>query len=170
MDLARTSDRLLARALALPGAWEDHPWGERVAKVGQKVFLFFGHAHRQGAQLTLAVKLPRSAVAALDRPECEPTGYGLGQSGWVTARYERGDLVPVELLEAWIEESWRAVAPRKLVKAFDAQAATAALNPSAARPSAAPARAARGRGGSRAPSRRAPARRSRGPTRRGPAP
>ncbi|MBL8862473.1 MAG: MmcQ/YjbR family DNA-binding protein [Planctomycetes bacterium] len=117
MDLARAADHLLARALALPGAWEDHPWGERVAKVGKKVFVFFGRGHRQGAQLTLAVKLPRSGVAALDRPECAPTGYGLGKSGWVTAQYERGDRVPLELIEAWIEESWRSVAPKRFVVA-----------------------------------------------------
>ena len=26
----------------LPGAWENHPWGESVAKEGKKVFVFFG--------------------------------------------------------------------------------------------------------------------------------
>ena len=37
-----TKADLLAFALALPEAWEDHPWGESVAKVGKKVFVFFG--------------------------------------------------------------------------------------------------------------------------------
>lgn len=119
MNLARAADRLLAHALSLPGAWEDHPWGERVAKAGKKVFLFFGHDHRAGEELTLAVKLPSSSIAALDRPECEPTGYGLGKSGWVTAKYRRGDTPPLELLESWIVESYRATAPKTLVKQLD---------------------------------------------------
>lgn len=29
-------------ALTLPEAYEDHPWGESVAKVHKKVFAFFG--------------------------------------------------------------------------------------------------------------------------------
>ncbi len=121
MNLARAADLLLAHALSYPGAWEDHPWGERVAKVGKKVFLFFGHDHRGGETLTLAVKLPRSGVGALDRPECSPTGYGLGKSGWVSAKYERGDLPPVELVKGWIDESYRAIAPKKLVKTLDVE-------------------------------------------------
>ena len=26
----------------MPGAWEDHPWGDTVVKVGKKVFVFMG--------------------------------------------------------------------------------------------------------------------------------
>lgn len=119
MHLARAAETLLAHALSLPGAWEDHPWGERVAKVGPKVFLFFGKDSARGESLVLAVKLPHSSISALDRPECEPTAYGMGRHGWVTAKYERGDEPPVELLKAWIDESWRAVAPKKLVASRD---------------------------------------------------
>ena len=35
---------LRACALSFPGAHEEFPWGERVAKVGKKVFVFLGHA------------------------------------------------------------------------------------------------------------------------------
>jgi predicted DNA-binding protein (MmcQ/YjbR family) len=115
MSLARDAEALLAHALSMPGAWEDHPWGERVAKVGPKVFLFFGKDSARGEKLSFAVKLPESGVAALDRPECEPTGYGMGKHGWVTATYERGDAPPIELIRAWIEESYRAIAPKKLL-------------------------------------------------------
>lgn len=119
MSLARAAEVLLAHALALPGAWEDHPWGERVAKVGPKVFLFFGKDSARGESLSFAVKLPNSSISALDRPECEPTGYGMGKHGWVTAKYERGDAPPLDLLKAWIEESYRAIAPKKLVQSLD---------------------------------------------------
>jgi len=126
MNLARAADELMAHALALPEAWEDHPWGERVAKVGKKVFLFCGKQHGQVETLSFSVKLPRSGVAALDRAECEPTGYGLGKSGWVTAQYQRGDAPPLELVKAWIDESFRAVAPKTLVKRLDGPAAAPA--------------------------------------------
>jgi predicted DNA-binding protein (MmcQ/YjbR family) len=35
--------RLRGFALSLPGAWDDFPWGGRVAKAGKRVFVFFGH-------------------------------------------------------------------------------------------------------------------------------
>ena len=50
--------QLLKFALAYPGAWEDHPWGETVAKVKTKVFVFFGKP--EGGGLGLSVKLPQS--------------------------------------------------------------------------------------------------------------
>lgn len=129
MNLARAADELMAYALALPEAWEDHPWGERVAKVGKKVFLFCGKPHGQDETLGFSVKLPRSGIAALDRAECEPTGYGLGKSGWVSAQYQRGDTLPLELIKAWIDESYRAIAPKTLVKQLDGAAAAPAKNP-----------------------------------------
>ena len=120
---------LRAFALALPGAHEDFPWGERVAKVGPRVFVFLGKSAKNGG-LSLAMKLPDSSPDALDLPFAEPTGYGLGRSGWVTARFDAGDEIPVEVLTAWIEESYRAIAPKKLVEELDA---TGARRPRAAR-------------------------------------
>lgn len=114
MSLARDAEALLAHALSLPGAWEDHPWGERVAKVGTKVFLFFGKDSLRGETLSFSVKLPDSGIAALDRPECSPTGYGMGKHGWVSASYQRGDAPPVDLIKTWIDESYRAIAPKNL--------------------------------------------------------
>jgi hypothetical protein len=42
--------------------------------------------------------------------------YGLGKSGWVSAKFADGDKPPVDMLKAWIDESYRAQAPKKLVK------------------------------------------------------
>lgn len=80
-------------------------------KVRGKVFLFLG---RPEGGLTLSVKLPGSASFALGLPFAEPTAYGLGKSGWVTARFGPREKPPVELLKQWIDESYRAVAPKKL--------------------------------------------------------
>jgi predicted DNA-binding protein (MmcQ/YjbR family) len=104
---------LRAFALAYPEAREDFPWGERVIKVKNKVFVFLGGRDNG---LSISTKLPNSAGAAATLPFAEPTGYGLGKSGWITARFEGNQKPPVKLLERWIDESYRAVAPKKLVE------------------------------------------------------
>ncbi len=88
------------------------PWGERVAKVNKKVFVFLGRD--MDTHFGLAVKLPTSKKAALALPFTEPTGYGLGKSGWVSARLEPGAPVSFEQLRDWVIESYRAVAPKAL--------------------------------------------------------
>jgi predicted DNA-binding protein (MmcQ/YjbR family) len=118
-DLRALARRLRAFALSMPGATEDFPWGERVAKVKGKVFVFLGTDPVPGGGMGFSVKLPVSAEEALDLPFTEPTGYGLGKSGWVTARFEPKDAPPVEILEGWILESYRAVAPKKLLADLD---------------------------------------------------
>jgi predicted DNA-binding protein (MmcQ/YjbR family) len=106
--------RLKAFALGLPGAWEDHPWGESVVKVGKKVFVFLGLDvdHPEGPGMS--VKLVRSHPLALAQPGVQPTGYGLGRAGWVSLKLRQSDL-PYEVLCEWLEESYRTVAPKKLV-------------------------------------------------------
>ncbi len=88
-----------------------------MAKVGKKVFVFLG---RDGeSTFGISVKLPESGEIALQLPFVEPTGYGLGKAGWVSAKFEKGDRPPIDMLCEWIEESYRAVAPKKLVKQLD---------------------------------------------------
>jgi predicted DNA-binding protein (MmcQ/YjbR family) len=111
-EIAALRGELLDFALSLPEAWEDHPWGENVAKVRKKVFAFFGVAdgsHPAG----LTVKLPESGDHALSLPEGSPTGYGLGKAGWVTITLST-DLPPRDVLTDWIMESYRCVAPKTL--------------------------------------------------------
>ena len=52
------------------------------------------------------------------RPGAEPTGYGLGRAGWVTVPF-RETTPPVDVLTDWVEESYRIVAPRRLVAELD---------------------------------------------------
>jgi predicted DNA-binding protein (MmcQ/YjbR family) len=112
--LRAVARRLRAFALSLPDAAEDFPWGERVAKVRGKVFVFLGADPVPGGVLGLSVKLPESADAALAMPFAKPTAYGLGKSGWVTATFEAARAIPVAVLEGWILESYRAVAGPRL--------------------------------------------------------
>ena len=112
MDRAR--EKLLRFALSLPEAYEDHPWDETVAKVRRKVFVFFG-----GTPNLMTVKLVESLAHALSIEGAEPTGYGLGRSGWVNVPVDAPGLGH-ELLCDWIEESYRIVAPKRLVTELDA--------------------------------------------------
>lgn len=106
-------------ALSLPEAWPDTPWGDRVVKVGKKIFVFLSAPGSERSVVT--VKLPDSGADALSVPGAAPTGYGLGKHGWVTipiaglAEEER------EVLLDFVEESYRAVATKALVRRLDAQ-------------------------------------------------
>ena len=107
--------QLRDHAMTYPEATEDHPWGHRAIKVKGKSFVFLG-GDKNAKELSVSVKLPQSRDMAADLPFAEPTGYGLGKSGWVTARFDKVSEVPLELLRSWIDESYRAIAPKKLVK------------------------------------------------------
>jgi predicted DNA-binding protein (MmcQ/YjbR family) len=108
---------LLDYALSLPEAYEDHPWGESVAKVNKKVFAFFGVG---SPAKSLSIKLGDNADIALALPCATPTGYGLGKSGWVSIDLLHKSCPPIEILREWIQESFCNVAPKKLVKALAA--------------------------------------------------
>jgi predicted DNA-binding protein (MmcQ/YjbR family) len=120
LDPKSLAGRLRARALAFPETTEDFPWGERAIKVRGKAFLFL-RAEAKGNSVSFSVKLPRSAAEALELPNTEPTAYGLGKHGWITTEVDATRNAPVATFEEWLEESYRAVAPKKLVAALDAQ-------------------------------------------------
>jgi predicted DNA-binding protein (MmcQ/YjbR family) len=102
---------LRAFALGFPETREEFPWGECAIKVRGKTFLFIGD---RDEGLGLSVKLPQSREFALEYAFTDPTAYGLGKSGWVTARFKPKEKPPLDVLEAWIGESYRAIAPKKL--------------------------------------------------------
>jgi predicted DNA-binding protein (MmcQ/YjbR family) len=114
---ARQGEAALRKfALGYPEAYEEFPWGERCIKVRKKIFVFMGSDR---VSLRLTVKLPRSYGDALLAPFVKPTGYGLGKSGWVTATFTARERVPLDILRDWIDESYRAIAPKKLSAAMD---------------------------------------------------
>lgn len=122
--MAKRIDQLLAKLRAytqtFPEAYEEIAWEkDRLAKVNKKAFVFMATEADPKSGFTFTVKLPQSHKQALEYPFAEPTGYGLGKSGWVTLRITPSDLPPLELLMPWVEESYRAVAPKKLVKQLD---------------------------------------------------
>lgn len=113
---------MLDFALTFPEAYEDHPWGEVVVKVNKKIFVFLGvgdGSYPPG----IGMKLPESQHEALAIDGIEPTGYNLGKSGWVSIPLT-ADVIrsaEPELLREWIDESYRAVALKRLIKILDAR-------------------------------------------------
>jgi len=115
--LKKYEDTLRETARGYPETTEDFPWGHPTVKVKGKAFVFF--YMNEDKSLSMSVKLPVSNGTALMLPFVQPTGYGLGKSGWVSASFGARDTPPVEILRKWLDESYRAVAPKKLVAQLD---------------------------------------------------
>ncbi|MCM2314877.1 MAG: MmcQ/YjbR family DNA-binding protein [Thermoanaerobaculia bacterium] len=119
----RAFDSLRGHALGYPETVEEFPWGHSAIKIKGKAFVFLAI---EEATFSMSVKLPGSNLAALTFPFAAPTGYGLGRSGWVTASFGPKEQVPLELLKSWIDESFRAIAPKSLLKRLPQESAGAA--------------------------------------------
>ncbi|MFF7945370.1 MmcQ/YjbR family DNA-binding protein [Streptomyces griseorubiginosus] len=107
-------------ALGLPGAAEEFPWGESVAKVNGKVFVFLGVSDGSYPMgVTVKLKDAEAHAHALTSPGAEPAGYGLGKAGWVRVPLAEQGAPAAELLCDWVEESYRAIAPKRLIAQLD---------------------------------------------------
>ena len=105
-------------ALGFPGAWPDNPWGDSVVKVGKKIFVFLGD-NEEDSRIT--VKVPESHDHAMSFTGATPTGYGLGKAGWVTIPVAGLGRDDADVLLDFVEESYRTVATKTLIKELDAQ-------------------------------------------------
>lgn len=121
--MSEKSDRILSElrtwGLTYPGAHSKSPWPDHDdLAVNHKTFAYLPKA---GEAFGLSVKLPYTSEVALDLPFAKPTAYGLGKSGWVSFSPPEEEIPPIEQLKEWIDESYRAQAPKKLVKELDAR-------------------------------------------------
>ncbi len=102
--------------LTYPGAHLKSPWpNHKDLAVNNKTFAYLPKA---GSPFSISCKLPETGDEALDRPYCEPTGYGLGKWGWVTATIPTG-AIPIKQFKQWIDESYRSQAPKRLLRQLD---------------------------------------------------
>lgn len=120
-------DELRDYGLGYPGAHLKSPWpGHLDLAVKDKTFAYLSI---EGEPFSIGCKLPRSNGVALMLPFCKPTAYGLGKSGWVSASPSPSE-INVDMFKSWIDESYRAQAPKKL-------AAQLETSPTAAKPKSA---------------------------------
>ena len=116
--MGAAADALLAEirafGLTYPEASIRSPWpGHKDLAVRDKTFAWL---NVEGDPFSIGVKLPFTGVEVLELPYTKPTAYGLGKHGWVTIDPPEDALPSLETLKAWVDESFRAVAPKSLIK------------------------------------------------------
>lgn len=117
---AKTLQKLKAFGLSLPATQPKSPWpGHDDVAVNHKTFAYLSV---QGGGLSVSVKLPVSGKGVLALPLARPTGYGLGRSGWVTVDFPSSEppAIALDVLKRWLLESYRAQAPKRVVKELEA--------------------------------------------------
>ena len=136
----RSTDAVLkalrAFGLSYPAVETKSPWaGHDDLAVNGKTFAYLGTA---GEPFSISLKLPFTGEEALKLPFAKPTGYGLGKSGWVTFEPAPAEMPSLDSLKSWIDESYRAQAPKRLAAqiAFDAAPKTPSRGRARATPKA----------------------------------
>ncbi len=118
-------DQIRTRALALPETCEQESFGSAGFRVGEgksgKYFAYFSdrpHGHERIALLAKTSGMDELHALIEDQPETyfKPAFYGA--SGWVGIVLDRPDL-DWGAIEAWLQRSWRSVAPRRLTRFMD---------------------------------------------------
>lgn len=100
-----TGDRLLDYCLAKPGAWQDEPWeGDVVAKVGPKIFAFFGD---DAVGVKCGADRDEADEWLLRYPQDASVMAYIGRSGWNTLRLKGA--IPNDELLAAVDDSYAMV-------------------------------------------------------------
>jgi len=101
-------------ALAMPEAEERHHHGQPDFRVRNKIF-----ATLDAGDQRAVLKLPadeQAAILAASPEAYSPAAGGWGRSGWTQIHLAQADTAEVAEL---ITEAWCAVAPKRLVQAFE---------------------------------------------------
>lgn len=111
-------DRLLAITLKLPGAYEDRPWGSVHCKVADKIFVGWGR-HDDGV-MSVGFKTDKALQSMLvaSDPRFKVAAY-VGKHGWVDMKLDKKPNWPE--VEQFIVDSYRMIAPKRLVKELEAE-------------------------------------------------
>ncbi|GAB2828434.1 MmcQ/YjbR family DNA-binding protein [Actinoallomurus bryophytorum] len=110
-----TGEDLRKLALSLPEASERETWGSATFRVRDKIFVMMS-ADGTGASVK-ATKDEQSALIAED-PETFTYPAYVGQHGWIGVDVER---IGTDHLRELVTEAWRMTAPKRVVRAFDAE-------------------------------------------------
>jgi hypothetical protein len=110
-------DRLKRLTTRLPDVIiERDGFGHSVLKVGKRSFVIVGEG--EDGRPGLSIKTDSVTQDLLVRQGTfERTPY-IGQHGWVTARGKAADL-PWAAIDGLVEDAWRAVAPKRLLKRLE---------------------------------------------------
>ncbi|MEP7381867.1 MAG: MmcQ/YjbR family DNA-binding protein [Gemmatimonadota bacterium] len=149
----RPLDRLRRLCLALPEAHEVEAWGEPTFRVRKKLFAMFASAssHHGGGRHAVWCKATREnqgwmVQAAPDRYFVPPY---VGPAGWVGVYLDAG--TDWKELAGLLRDGYRAIAPKRLLAAFESPAASSPTISPAPRTTPTPKAAPRSRTGGRQP-------------------
>ena len=107
---------LRSRALELPGVAEGDSCVKRSFKARTKGFLYLGEKDETyNVMLKVGESLDEVRRFCAEQPDMR----SVGNTNWVTLHF-RGDQAPPDALLDWIEESFRLLAPKKLVTELEA--------------------------------------------------
>jgi hypothetical protein len=103
-------------ALAFPETDEGDSCVKRAFRARTKGFLYLGERE---TSYNMMVKLVGSLEEARSLEVSEPHHFAVGKSGWVTMNFGSREVPPPQLIERWIDESYRLQAPPALIAELD---------------------------------------------------
>lgn len=109
--------QLQAFASKYPEVSESPSCVNRSFKARKKGFMFLGE--KPDGLLRLMVKLDEGIASAQAVSEERPGEWKVAGPGWVTGNFTDDSAPPIETLQAWVDESYRLLAPKTLVKQLD---------------------------------------------------
>lgn len=113
-ELAESPAMLAIRKIAFkfPEVTEGASCVNRAFKAGKKSFLFLG---MKADTYSVRLKLQASLAEAEKLEQKSPETYSVGMHGWTLITLPHSKNPPKGLMPRWIEESYRLLAPKKLV-------------------------------------------------------
>ena len=106
-------------AMAFPEAEERTSCNKTAYKGRKKSFLFVG---QKDDSYNVMVKLDDSLDEAATLESKAPENFSVGAHGWTTLNFPLNEQPETGLFERWIEESFRLIVPKTLVKILDENA------------------------------------------------
>ena len=104
-----------AAALSYPETVEVDSCNKKAFKARDKSFLFLGV---RDTDYNIMVRLGDSRGEAEKMAAKDPDNISVGPH-WITATFASTQALPAGLIRRWIDESWRLLAPKKLVASLD---------------------------------------------------
>jgi len=112
-----TALALQAIASSYPEVSESPSCVNRSFKARKKSFLFLGE--KSGGLLRLMVKLDAGIESAEEVAEQHRGEWKVDGPGWITGNFTEATAPPIDTMAAWIDESFRLLAPKTLVAQLD---------------------------------------------------
>lgn len=110
------SEKIRIHALTFPEVVEGTSCVNRAFAAGGKNFAFLGE---KADVCRLRLKLADSIPEVEQRAATDPDRWQVGTGGWVLLTFPPSDAPKIADLRRWITESFRLLAPKKIVAEYD---------------------------------------------------